>query len=245
MQDDVVAWRCLTPRGKQNARMCRGGCLCGGGACAARPSVSYPVRALGLAASNMPQPIVFVGGVHGSGKTTLSRLLAEMVPAAHVTAGALIREAAAPSHVVTVGPQDKAVPDVAESQAVLLRGLSAYRQRAAGDGRPLLLDGHFTLLNASGDVVDVPTDVFRAIAPVAVLLVEATARTVQERLAARATDAPSLEIIERLAERERQRAIATSEALGVPIWTLAGDGSAEKEALGVVVRLRGLEGGVS
>ena len=56
----------------------------------------------------MQQPIVFVGGVHGSGKTTLSRLLARLIPASHVTAGGLIREASSADHVVTIGAQDKA-----------------------------------------------------------------------------------------------------------------------------------------
>ena len=51
----------------------------------------------------MHQPIVLVGGVHGSGKTTICGLIAESYPAAHVTAGALIREAADAAHVVTVG----------------------------------------------------------------------------------------------------------------------------------------------
>ncbi len=102
---------------------------------------------------------MFVGGVHGSGKTTLSRFLAEALSAGHVTAGELIRKAAAPSHVVTTGAQDKAVPDVDRNQAVLLRGLSAY---LAADDRPLLLDGHFTLIDPSGGIVEIPAEVFAA-----------------------------------------------------------------------------------
>jgi adenylate kinase len=111
--------------------------------------------------------IVFVGGIHGSGKTTLSQALAVLVPAAHLTAGGLIREAAEPGHVVTVGPQDKAVPNVDANQAVLLRGLAAYQARNADDLRVLLLDGHFTLMNASGEIEEVPLEVFKTIAPIA------------------------------------------------------------------------------
>jgi adenylate kinase len=70
----------------------------------------------------MRQPILFVGGVHGSGKTTICRLIAEAYPAVHVTAGALICEAADASHIVTVGAQDKAVPDVDANQAVVAEG---------------------------------------------------------------------------------------------------------------------------
>ena len=51
----------------------------------------------------MNQPIVFVGGIHGVGKTTVSRLLAELLPAKHVTAGALIRATAGAQENVTVG----------------------------------------------------------------------------------------------------------------------------------------------
>ena len=40
----------------------------------------------------MSQPIIFVGGVHGAGKTTISRLLADTLGVAHVTAGTLIQE---------------------------------------------------------------------------------------------------------------------------------------------------------
>jgi Mg-chelatase subunit ChlI len=54
------------------------------------------------------QAMVFVGGIHGVGKTTISRALAALLPAAHVTAGSLIRETASPAHRVTVGIGDKA-----------------------------------------------------------------------------------------------------------------------------------------
>lgn len=191
------------------------------------------------------RPIVFVGGVHGSGKTTLSRLLADDLPAAHVTAGALIREAAATDHVVTVGAQDKAVPDVEANQAVLLRGLAAYQDRTADDVWPFLLDGHFTLTNPAGDIVDVPSAVFAAIAPIAVLLVETDAALVQQRLAARALDAPSEGVIARLAVRERERATAIANALTIPIYRLPGDGSTEQERQTVCDALRRLLRGVA
>jgi len=191
----------------------------------------------------MPQPIIFVGGVHGAGKTTLSKRLAEFLPAAHVTAGSLIREAASAEHVVTVGAQDKAVLDVNANQVALLRGLAAYQARTSDD-RPLLLDGHFTLTSPENEIVDVPSAVFAAIAPVAVLLVRTNPAVVHQRLAARAPEAPAPDLIVRLAERENERANATANALTIPIFTLAGDASGEQD-LQVVVdtlrrRLRGL-----
>ena len=122
--------------------------------------------------------------------------------------------------------------------------LSAYLARTADNSRPLLLDGHFSLMDPSGHIVDVPDAVFRAIAPVAVVLVRANARTVHERLAGRAAEAPSPESIERLATRELQRAIATADALKIPMWVLAGDGSVDQEARSVVGKFSGAVGGV-
>ena len=69
---------------------------------------------------------------------------------------------------MTVGAQDKAVLDVDANRAVLLRGLAAHQARTADD-RPLLLDGHFTLTDPARELVEVPSAVFTAIAPVAVL----------------------------------------------------------------------------
>lgn len=193
----------------------------------------------------MHQPIVFVGGVHGSGKSTLSRYLAGELPAVHKTAGELIREAATANLVVTVGAQGKAVPDVDANQEVLLRGLLAFQSRTGADTRPLLLDGHFALMNPDGEVVEVSPEVFGVIAPVAVLLVEADAAVVRRRLAARAPEAPSDDLIAALAARERARAMDTAEVLQVPIYLLDGNGSVEQEGQSVVDSLRRLVGGAS
>jgi len=100
----------------------------------------------------------------------VSRQLAVLLSASHVTAGTLIRETAG-SQTVTVGLGNKLVPDLNANQALLLQGLRAYRRRFNG---PIVLDGHFSLLEQDGAVVAVPLAIYRAIAPVAVVLVQAS-----------------------------------------------------------------------
>jgi adenylate kinase len=121
-----------------------------------------------------------VSGVHGAEKTTFSKELACLLEASHITAGELIRENATAPDRVTVGIGGKAVPDVDANQALLLGGLGLYRARI-GPG-PVLLDGHFVLLDATREIVEIPLAVYEAIAPVAVLLVEADAGTIHGRL---------------------------------------------------------------
>lgn len=188
--------------------------------------------------ANRMNSIVFVGGIHGAGKTTVSRLLAGLVSASHITAGGLIRETAGAGHTVTTGVGDKAVPDVNANQALLLRGLDLYRARI-GSG-PILLDGHFSLLDPSGAVVGIPMAVYEAIGPVAVLLVEAAAETVHSRLVQRDGAAAPLETVTVLASRERECAGAVCTALKIPMWTVAGDTMAEQAAETAAAHLRPL-----
>jgi adenylate kinase len=191
----------------------------------------------------MNQPIVFVGGIHGVGKTTVSRALAALLGAKHVTAGALIRETASRSETVTVGIGNKAVPNVDGNQTLLLKGLDAYRARV-GEG-PILLDGHFSLLDQSGAVVAIPMPVFVTISPVAVVLVEADHSVVHARLVQRDAAAPPVMTISLLADRERAWAAQVCATLKIAMWTVSGDASPEDTARGAAAHLRQLLAGVT
>jgi adenylate kinase len=167
--------------------------------------------------------ILFVGGVHGAGKSTISALLAQRLPAFHVTAGQLIRETARADYFVTIAPGSKTVANVEANQQLLLRGLEFYKTRI-GPGI-ILLDGHFSLLSADGDVSMIPVSVFRAIAPIGVLLVETESVEIHRRLLNRDADqVPSLAVLALLANRERVQAQAVSTDLGIPMEVVRGDG---------------------
>ena len=176
----------------------------------------------------MSQPIIFMGGAHGVGKTTISRLLADVLALTHVTAGTLIQEydLRGTSTVEITRSLGKAVPNVHHNQEVLLQSLEARRRQDSTT--PLLLDGHFTLLNPVGGVVTIPLEVFAAIRPIAVLLVEAKHSTVHCRLQKRDGTAPSLATIKRLALTEREHATKVSASLKAPMWTVSGDELAQR-----------------
>ena len=131
---------------------------------------------------NYKNSIVFVGGIHGCGKTTISQHIAVLLRAAHVTASELIRTAGSvePTFRTDV---DKKVTQADINQALLLRSLHDYRTRC--NRAVILLDGHFSLLDRLGAVTRIPVEVYEAIAPVAVLLIEADARVIQKRLTKR------------------------------------------------------------
>ena len=146
---------------------------------------------------------------------------------------------------VTVGVGNKAVPNVDANQALLIHGLESYRARNGSVTHPLLLDGHFSLLDPNGNVVEIPLEVFVTIGPVAILLVEAAQQTVHDRLVMRDADAPSLIRISASAQRERARATEVCASLDIPMWIVSGEQAPEHAAETAATHLRPLLGGAA
>ena len=180
---------------------------------------------------------IFVAGIHGAGKSTISRELAKLLGASHVTAGDLIRANATAANEVTVGV--KAVPNVDANQQRLIRGLAVYR---AGNVGPLLLDGHFTLLKPDGAIAEIPVAVYHAIAPVAVILVETDAVAIHSRLMERDKEAAPVAIITELARLERAQAERVCGHLKIPLLAVPGDAAADGAAVAAASFVRPILG---
>lgn len=181
--------------------------------------------------------IVFVGGIHGAGKTTLGRRVAELLGMEHLTAGALIRAAATSSEVLSTGIGGKAVLDIDANQDRLLRGLRAHRSRRRSDRAGILMDGHFCLIDANQEVAAIPHAVFEAMCPTALVLVEADVATVAHRLAARDGEALPADIVGLLTVREVAHATAVASRLQVPLYRVRGDMDTESAATLLASRL--------
>jgi adenylate kinase len=119
--------------------------------------------------------LYFVGGIHGSGKSTLCGRLAPLIGAEHIKASDLIRERR-----TAASEAGKAVADVEANQRVLLAALDARKQSS-----DILLDGHFVLLSTSGAVTEIPLATFRSLDPIAFVLVEIDPAVASDRLATR------------------------------------------------------------
>ena len=155
----------------------------------------------------MDTDTVFIGGIHGAGKTTFCRTLAPILGLQHLTASDLIREAG-------VLQIDRVVADMDVNQARLVAAL----QDRARNGHRILLDGHFCLITPSRSVARVPSSVFAQILPRRLLLIEADACQVEERLRRRGdTTTTDRKFIEEFAAAERQHAISVSSELDIPL----------------------------
>jgi adenylate kinase len=152
--------------------------------------------------------VVFLGGVHGVGKSTLAGLCTER-NVEHLSASALIKKAATEARF----DEKKRVKDVEGNQSILIGALEV---ELAKGGR-FLLDGHFTLFNSSGDVETIPLATFKAIAPCGLGVITDTPLAIVSRLRERDQVGHDLASISRMQDREIQQAEVIAQALGLEL----------------------------
>jgi adenylate kinase len=131
----------------------------------------------------MPK-VVFVGGVHGVGKSSMCAHAAERVGATHLTASTLISEAKQDA----IAAAGKRAADVPGNQELLLK---RFAERTSTVSGVVLLDGHYTILNAHGEAVRLGADLFAALGVSTFLCIRGDAEAIRARLADRDGHGPS------------------------------------------------------
>lgn len=152
--------------------------------------------------------IVFVGGIHGVGKTYLGAPVAKQLGMRHATASKLIRE----ERGLQSWGTDKRVEGIDENQAALISATNRLRSC----GHKILLDGHFVLRGANGEFKEIDLQVFRDMQLGAVLLLEASLDSVMQRLNARGDVSWTITELQHFAELENAHAHQVSAELGIP-----------------------------
>jgi adenylate kinase len=156
--------------------------------------------------------VIFVGGIHGVGKTTFCQQLAIQAAMEHRTVSDLIKE-----ELVTYDLDGtKRAGDLDSNQRALISWLNKNKWRDR-----LILDGHFTLLNKAHDIYRVEFDVFEKIRPSGLICLEAPTDLIQARLEQRDGQIWSTEVIQNMADAERVWAEAVGKNLDIPICVLS------------------------
>lgn len=153
--------------------------------------------------------LIFVGGIHGAGKTALCEALAESIGAVHYSAGRIIQNRLAAEQT----GRDKTVSDVNANQRALLAAVDELRLSATS----ILLDGHFTVLSADGGVSEIPVEVFWSLQPRALIVVDTDPEEAAERIRKRDGTIYPRSILEALRDSEIRHAQVVSQALVVPL----------------------------
>lgn len=152
--------------------------------------------------------MIFISGVHGVGKSFFcDKVNAELGIDTH-SASKLISEQKNAGF-----SSDKLIPDIDDNQRYLL---AAVQELNAAD-RQYLLDGHFCLLNADGQVTRISPETFTALRPDAIVLLTEKPNVIAERRKQRDGIDHDTNDIRRFQDEEISYAKEVAEALGVPI----------------------------
>lgn len=161
----------------------------------------------------VPPTMLFLGGIHGVGKTTFCAKAFSPAGYKCITASSLI--SADRNRTET----DKRVDDVSDNQVALLRQLSVEKTRNSR----LLLDGHFTLLNKVGEVEPIKIDVFRSINPDLLILIKGPVAEIGNRLKQRDGKTWDASLINRFQTAEEEHANRIATCLGIPLKVINND----------------------
>lgn len=153
--------------------------------------------------------IVFVAGVHAVGKTTACKYIEKTLGAIIYSASALIKE----ENKGIIYGDNKIVFDLMGNQGFLIRAvkkkLKLYKN--------FILDGHFTLIQNSGVVQNVPIEVFSNLPIDLIVLCYDSPINISERSCARDKVALSVEFIEKMQNLEIDHAKMVSNKLNIPL----------------------------
>lgn len=150
---------------------------------------------------------VFIGGVHGVGKTTFLDGMLKPLGFATFSASDLIK-----SHKQMIR-KDKTVSDIAGNQ----KGLIVESSKKAARHRLYALDGHFTLLSNERKVQPIPIEVFVSLKPDCMILLSDSCEQIQMRLMLRDGTKWSKALINSFLREEERQAARVAESLKIPL----------------------------
>jgi adenylate kinase len=152
--------------------------------------------------------LLFVGGIYGSGKTSICARVSEKLGGQHLKASELAQH-----KVRGVADQGKAVDSVQANQQTLLENLARTRR----DASLSVLDGHYCIYNRLLQIEEIALPVFECIRPDLLLIVDIEPNIALERLVQRERATFDLERLTELRARESSHATLVSNHLRVPL----------------------------
>lgn len=171
--------------------------------------------------------VFFIGGVHGVGKSTCCQEVAERTGLEFFTASDLIKA----EQKSAIGENSKAVLGTGLNQKLLIAGV---RKRVKCNDKRVLLDGHFTLLQSSGEIILIEVNVFERLGLEGIAVFRDDPAAIYSRRQKRDGKACSSTEIRIHQDREIDYAHIVSSHLGIPIVILnAFDSDGLAQAIGI------------
>lgn len=151
--------------------------------------------------------MIFLSGIHGVGKTFFCNLVKKELGIKSYSASQLITEKRSRGFTA-----DKFVSDIEENQQMLIMAVNELRK-----DKEFILDGHFCLLNACGEITRVPYNTFEMLKPDAIILLTENPDIIAERRFQRDGIMQDICKIENFQDAEKHYAQEVSQKFRVPL----------------------------
>ncbi len=121
--------------------------------------------------------LIFVGGIHGVGKSTICTQVCADLRIEYISTSKLISDCKNSLDTANTN-RDKRVADINENQKILIEALNKFISPL----KSYLIDGHFTLFDLGGHVQPIPISTFKAIMPSALIVLTDDSALIRKRL---------------------------------------------------------------
>ncbi|WP_051591030.1 ATP-binding protein [Bacillus sp. UNC438CL73TsuS30] len=156
----------------------------------------------------MPK-VIFICGIHGSGKTTLGQKLSKVFHYPFDSASNIIKKMAEQNW-----DNEKRVKDIDKNQNILLRGINILYSQ----DKFIILDGHFTLLDNEKQISYIPIEMFQNLNLSCVISCITPSEIIVERLKERDGNTSfDVDTLNNFQEAEKVHANNISTQLGIPL----------------------------
>lgn len=152
--------------------------------------------------------IVFIGGIHGVGKSTICLNICQKLNLEYLSASELLKW-----NDINDDIKNKKVEDIPYTQNRLITGL----KNIVNHEKFYLLDGHYCLLNKDNEVENISINTFLMINPIAFCLILGDVLEIKNRLEVRDSKPYKYELLELLQDSELNYSKLLSKTLNTPL----------------------------
>ncbi|MCP3024536.1 ATP-binding protein [Cupriavidus basilensis] len=168
--------------------------------------------------------VLFVGGVHGVGKSTMCSPVAQELGAAYMSASDLIKAEKASA----VAREGKLVANVLSNQELLIQAFGKRLRQSQASF--VILDGHFALRDTTKTIQQLPVDLYSSLGITGFACIFDYPSAIAERISERDSRPTTAHEVSELQEIELQHAKLVAHTLGKPLQLIrAFDGASLKE----------------
>lgn len=167
----------------------------------------YKVASIANELQNGDYPFVFLGGIHGVGKTYFCEREFVKIGYICITASSLIRSYGAQSD------HNKRVGNITDNQLALVEQLAIEKEHS----ERLILDGHYCLLDHQSNVEAIDIKVFREINPNLFILIKGNPLAIADRLKLRDGKNWCPKFVDAFQDQEEEHAKYVSNKMNVPL----------------------------